>query len=94
MAEVFFLSLTILAAFALILVLGFLRVVLTVPSNRWAEASELSGGTSTVLFGEVESDRDGLPDPRVAKGKVWDDATKQWLPQGKLSDEYLNSLAS
>ena len=78
--------------FILAFLVGFLRIVLSVPTGRWYEAHALSGSPTKALYGEVEADPNGLRDPRIAKGKVWDRATKGWLPQGKLSDEYLNSL--
>lgn len=92
MDAILFTIVTILIAFLLMMLLGLLRIVWSIPGQRWREASELSGSSVDVFYGEVEADRDGLRDPRVAKGKVWDNATSQWLPQGKLSDEYLNGL--
>ena len=92
MDTVFISILLVLIVFLLIALIGLLRIVFSIPGQRWQEASELSGSSSEVFYGEVEADRDGLRDPRVAKGKVWDRATSRWLPQGKLSDEYLNSL--
>lgn len=84
----------VLCSFLMAVLVGFLRIVLSVPASRWAEASELSGTSSNVMYGEVKADPDGLRDPRIAKGKVWDRASKQWMPQGKLSDEYLNGLVN
>ncbi len=94
MTTFFFISFAALLFLALIFIIGLLRVVFSIPTEKWAEANELSGSVQNALLGEVETDRDGLPDPRVAKGEVWNEATKQWLPQGKLSDEYLNSLVN
>jgi hypothetical protein len=80
----------ILGAFVLAVVLSVIKV----GSSRWDEASSLSGSMATVLAGEVEGDRDGLRDPRIAKGKVWKKATSTWVPQGKLADEYIKNMAS
>jgi hypothetical protein len=52
----------------------------------------LQGGVMTVLRGEVRADRDGLADPRVAKGLVYDERKKLFVAQGKLTDEYISSL--
>ena len=85
-----------LAVFFLImagLCLAILLTVIRIGSDRWREASSLSGPLSKVLTGEVEGDRDGLRDPRVAKGKVWKKATSKWGAQGKLSDEYIKNMA-
>ncbi|UWR37699.1 hypothetical protein [Sulfitobacter sp. W074] len=93
MGTMFLVSVVIIGLFLIAGVIGFLRIVLSVPSSRWTEANQLSGSSEKVLYGEVQSDPNGLRDPRIAKGKVWDKATQNWLPQGKLSDEYLNGLA-
>jgi len=73
---------------------GFLFTVLHIGRDRWKEAGALSGSTRQVLRGEVETDRDGLRDPRVSKGKVWNKATEHWQRQGKLSDEYVKNMVS
>lgn len=81
---------------ALAAVLGvlvaFFVSVFKIGQDRWREAAELTGSTKAALAGEVETDRDGLRDPRVAKGKVWNKVTQKWQSQGKLSDEYLKNM--
>ena len=72
--------------------LGMLATVFHIGRDRWREAADLSGSAPKVLKGEVETDRDGLRDPRVTKGKVFDKATKHWRSQGKLSDEYIKNM--
>lgn len=74
--------------------IGMLFTVVHIGRDRWQEAGKLSGSASKVLKGEVETDRDGLRDPRVTKGKVWDKATMHWRSQGKLSDEYVKNMVS
>lgn len=74
--------------------IGLLFTVLHIGKERWREAGKLTGSFKGALQGEVEADRNGLRDPRVAKGKVWDKATKNWRRQGKLSDEYVKSAVS
>ncbi len=74
--------------------IGMLFTVIHIGRDRWKEAGFLSGSASQVLQGEVETDRDGLRDPRVSKGKVWDKATERWRRQGKLSDEYVKNMVS
>ncbi len=84
-----------LALFFLILggvFLAFLLAALKIGFERWREASHLSGPLKNVFFGEVKADRDGLRDARIAKGKVWDKATKKWRSQGKLSDDYIKYM--
>lgn len=66
--------------------------VLSIDGYRHSQAKELSGSATDALYGEVETNRDGIPDPRVAKGIAWDSKKKKFVPQGKISDEYLNSL--
>ena len=74
--------------------IGMLFTVIHIGYDRWKEAGRLSGSPDQVLKGEVETDRDGLRDPRVSKGKVWDKATQHWRRQGKLSDEYVKNMVS
>lgn len=74
------------------LILAFAYAVYRVDSGRWKEASKLSGSASIVLAGSVKADRNGLSDPRVVKGKVFEKALSKWQPQGKLSDEYLKNM--
>jgi len=74
--------------------IGMLFTVIHIGRDRWKEAGALSGSAKNVLQGEVETDRDGLRDPRVSKGKVWDKATQHWRRQGKLSDEYVRNMVS
>jgi hypothetical protein len=93
MQTVFIISVFLVCIVLLSFIVGFLRIVISIPTSRWAEAHALSGSATQALHGEVQADPNGLRDPRIAKGKVWDNATSKWLPQGKLSDEYLNSLA-
>ena len=73
---------------------GLTATVVHIGRDRWREAGSLSGSLRKVLKGEVETDRNGLRDPRVTKGKVWDEATKHWRSQGKLADEYIKSMVS
>lgn len=82
----------ILVLFATVISLAIFATVLRIGKDRWTEAGQLSGSTKQVFRGEVETDRDGLRDSRVAKGKVWNKATKHWERQGKLSDEYVKNL--
>ena len=93
MQTLLLMSLFVVLFLSLAFLIGFLRIVLSVPSTRWAEGHVLSGSPAKALYGEVDADPNGLRDPRIAKGKIWDRGTKNWLAQGKLSDEYLNSLA-
>jgi hypothetical protein len=76
----------------IVFVVSLVWPVVSIDSYRRDQAKELSGSASGVLFGEVETNRDGVPDPRVAKGIAWDIEKKAFVPQGKISDEYLNSL--
>jgi hypothetical protein len=71
-----------------------LLTVIHIGRDRWKETGNLSGSAGQVLLGEVKTDRDGLRDPRVSKGKVWDNATQHWRRQGKLSDEYVKNMVS
>ncbi len=75
-------------------ILAVILSVIKVGSSKWDEAASLSGSMAAVLAGEVEGDRDGLRDPRIAKGKVWKKATATWAPQGKLAEEYIKNMAS
>lgn len=75
-----------------LIVAGLTVTVLRIGHGQWREARELSGSLSAVIKGEVEADRDGLPDPRIVKGKIWNIATKSWTPQGKLSDEFVKNM--
>lgn len=94
MSVVFDVALLALLVVAASVTLGLLVTVVHIGRDRWKEAASLSGSTSTVLKGEVETDRDGLRDPRVSKGKVWDKATQHWRSQGKLSDEYVKNMVA
>ena len=81
------------AIFAALFV-GLTATMVHIGRDRWREAGALSGSLGKVLQGEVETDRNGLRDPRVAKGKVWDEATKHWRSQGQLTDEYVKKMVS
>lgn len=59
---------------------------------RHKQVRALQGGLEKALKGEVETDRGGLRDPRVAKGIVFDRREQRFLKQGKLSDEYVAAL--
>jgi len=72
--------------------LGLIVTIIRIGKDRWREAASLSGSATTVFKGEVKTDRDGLRDPRVSKGKVWNKATERWQQQGKLSDEYVRNM--
>ena len=92
MQAYFFIAISILCLIGAGVILGLVVTIVRIGSDRWKEAAQLSGTAHKVLVGEVETDRDGLRDPRVAKGKVWKKATKSWSPQGKLADEYIKNL--
>lgn len=74
--------------------LGLLVTVIHIGRDRWKEAGVLSGSAIQVFQGEVETDRGGQRDPRVSKGKVWDQATRHWRRQGKLSDDYVKNMVA
>ncbi|WP_156783344.1 hypothetical protein [Roseovarius nubinhibens] len=93
MSTILYASVAVISVFFLAFLIGFLMIVCSVSSSRWREAHRLSPSPKKVIMGEVVAEPNGLRDPRIAKGKVWDTATENWLPQGKLSDEYLNGLA-
>lgn len=76
------------------IVLAVLIVVFRAKPHEHTEASRLTGGFSSAVLGEVVTDRDGLKDPRVEKGMIWNRRKGEFIAQGKISDEYLKSLVS
>ena len=76
------------------LAVGLTTTMVYIGRDRWREAGSLSGSLRKVLRGEVKTDRNGLRDPRVTKGKVWDETTQCWRSQGKLADEYIKNMVS
>jgi len=70
-------------------------LLLVMIRQGWARSREvvrLQGGPTRVLRGEVDADRDGLRDPRVTKGLVYDKKTGRYVRQGKLADEDVVAL--
>ena len=92
MSALFGIALLVVIVIATGVSLGLLFTLLHIGRDRWKEAAKLSGSVGAVLKGEVETNRGGLRDPRVSKGKVWDKATGHWRRQGSLSDEYVKNM--
>lgn len=60
--------------------------------RRIEELRQLQGGFGVALRGDVAVDRNGMLDPRVTKGIVFDRKRGKFVRQGKVSDEYVGAL--
>ena len=72
--------------------LSLVSVLLRRGLDRHREVAELQGSYADVVTGRVVPDRDGLPDPRIAKGFVYDVRCRRFVAQGRLADEYVAAL--
>lgn len=70
----------------------FVWVLFSEGRTRHREVASLQRGVGGAFLGNIPTDVDGIKDPRVAKGFVYNKSTKKLEGQGKLSDEYVSAL--
>lgn len=66
--------------------------ILISEKGEYEATRNLTGGIRNALSGRVKTVRGGIRDCRVKAGLAIDKKTNQWVEQGALSEETINSV--